>query len=56
MKPKPPCHTRAAEQARDLARLNAAADRLNTEMTEVLRFQADWPDEEEDRVSAPDLH
>jgi hypothetical protein len=37
MKPKPPRHTRVAEQARDL------------------RFQAAWSDEEEDRVSAPDL-
>lgn len=37
---------RAAEQARDLERLNAAADRLNTEMAEVLRFQAPWPEDE----------
>jgi len=37
---------RAAEQAGDLERLNAAADRLNAEMADVLRFQAPWPDDD----------
>ena len=37
---------RAAEQARDIQRINAAADRLNAEMTEVLEFQAPWPADE----------
>jgi metal-responsive CopG/Arc/MetJ family transcriptional regulator len=36
---------RAAERARDLERLNAAADRLNVEMAEVLEFQAPWPED-----------
>lgn len=36
---------RAAEQARDLERLNAAAERLNPEMAEVLEFQAPWPED-----------
>jgi Arc/MetJ-type ribon-helix-helix transcriptional regulator len=36
---------RAAEQARDLDRLNAAAGPLNTEMAEVLEFRAPWPEE-----------
>ena len=38
---------RKAEQRRDLDRLNAAADRLNREMSEVLEFQAPWADREE---------
>jgi metal-responsive CopG/Arc/MetJ family transcriptional regulator len=37
---------RARAQARDLERLNAAAERLNAEMADVLEFQASWPDEE----------
>jgi hypothetical protein len=36
---------RALEQALDLERLNAATDRLNAEMGEVLEFQAPWPDD-----------
>jgi len=35
----------AAEQARDVQRINAAADRLNAEMTEVLEMQAPWSDD-----------
>ena len=35
-----------AEQARDLERINAGADRLNAEMAEVLEFQAPWPEHE----------
>lgn len=38
---------RAAEQARDVQRINAAADQLNAEMAEVLEFQAAWPDEDQ---------
>ncbi|MBI2074182.1 MAG: hypothetical protein HYT81_14300 [Gemmatimonadetes bacterium] len=37
--------SRAAAQARDLERINAAADRLNAEMAEVLQFQAPWPED-----------
>ena len=37
--------SRAAGQQRDLERLNAAADRLNAEMAEVLELQAGWPDD-----------
>ncbi len=36
---------RAEEQAQDLDRLNAAADRLNAEAEDVLEYQAPWPDE-----------
>lgn len=36
----------AARQARDLERINAAADRLNAEMAEVLEFQAPSPENE----------
>jgi metal-responsive CopG/Arc/MetJ family transcriptional regulator len=35
----------AAEQARDVERLNAASPRLNAEMAEVLEFQAPWPED-----------
>ncbi len=35
--------TREAQQADDVERLNAAADRLNAEMAEVLEFQSAWP-------------
>jgi metal-responsive CopG/Arc/MetJ family transcriptional regulator len=35
---------RAATNARDLKRLNRAADRLNAEVTDVLEYQAPWPD------------
>ena len=34
---------REAEQARDVERINAAADGLNAEMAKVLEFQAPWP-------------
>jgi hypothetical protein len=37
---------RAAEQAREIERINRVADRLNAEMAEVLEFQAPWPDDE----------
>lgn len=37
---------RAAEQARDIERINGAADRLNAEMAEVLEFQAPLPETE----------
>lgn len=36
----------AAEQARDIERINAASDGLNAEMAEVLEFQAPWPNHE----------
>ena len=35
-----------AQQADDVERLNAATDRLNAEMAEVLEFQSAWPDVE----------
>ena len=35
--------TREAQQADDVERLNAAAERLNAEMAEVLEFQSAWP-------------
>jgi metal-responsive CopG/Arc/MetJ family transcriptional regulator len=34
----------AAEQTRDIERINAAADRLNAEAEDVLEYQAPWPD------------
>jgi len=34
--------TREAQQADDVERLNAGADRLNAEMAEVLEFQSSW--------------
>ncbi len=34
---------RAAERARELARLNRAAERLNAEAADVLAYQAPWP-------------
>jgi len=37
---------RAVEQARDVECINAAADRLNAEMAEVLEFRAPWPETE----------
>lgn len=37
----------AAEQARDIERIDAAADRLNEEMAEVLEIQAPWPEGDE---------
>ena len=37
---------RAALEARDIDRINAAADRLNAEMADVLEFQAPWADED----------
>ncbi|MSR21402.1 MAG: hypothetical protein EXR91_10595 [Gemmatimonadetes bacterium] len=37
---------RETQQADDVERLNAAADRLNAEMAEVLEFQSAWPDAE----------
>lgn len=36
----------AAEQARDIERINAAADRLNAEAADVLEYQAPWWDAE----------
>ncbi|HKY61059.1 MAG TPA: ribbon-helix-helix protein, CopG family [Gemmatimonadota bacterium] len=36
---------RAATNARDLKRLNRAAGRLNAEASEVLGYQASWPEE-----------
>ena len=38
----------AAAQARDLERLDAAADRLNAEMSEVLALQSPWDPEHEE--------
>ena len=35
----------AAEQRRDLERINAAADRLNAEAEDVLEYQAQWSDD-----------
>ena len=35
----------AAVQARDLERINAAADRLNADALDVLEYQAEAPDE-----------
>jgi len=37
---------RAAAQARDIERINAAAGRLNAEAEDVLEYQAPWPDDE----------
>jgi metal-responsive CopG/Arc/MetJ family transcriptional regulator len=37
---------RAALEAQDIASINAAADRLNAEMADVLEFQAPWTDED----------
>ena len=37
---------RAAEQAADIERINAAADRLNVEAEDVLEYQAGWPGDE----------
>ncbi|HEV8382748.1 MAG TPA: hypothetical protein VGQ29_14260 [Gemmatimonadales bacterium] len=34
---------RAAAQARDIERINAAAGRLNAEAEDVLEYQAPWP-------------
>jgi len=34
---------RRATEARDVERINAAADRLNADMAEILEFQAPWP-------------
>lgn len=36
---------RAAEQAKDLERINAATDRLNVEAEDVLEYQAPWAEE-----------
>jgi metal-responsive CopG/Arc/MetJ family transcriptional regulator len=36
----------AAQQRQDVELLNAAADRLNAEMAEVLEFQAAWPEDD----------
>ncbi len=35
-----------AGQARDLERINAAAEELNAEMARVLEFQPPWPEHE----------
>ena len=35
---------RAASEASDIERINAAADRLNAEIAEVMEFQAPWTD------------
>lgn len=37
---------RAAQQERDIARINAAADRLNAEAQDVLEYQAPWADDD----------
>lgn len=39
---------RAAERARELARLNRAADRLDAEATDTLAYQAPLPEESND--------
>jgi metal-responsive CopG/Arc/MetJ family transcriptional regulator len=36
---------REATNARDLKRLNRAADRLNAEAADVLEYQAPWPED-----------
>jgi metal-responsive CopG/Arc/MetJ family transcriptional regulator len=36
---------RVAREAADLERIDAAADRLNAEMAEVLELQAPWSDD-----------
>lgn len=36
---------RAEAQARDIERINAAADRLNAEAEDVLQYQAPWPED-----------
>ena len=36
---------RAVTNARDLKRLNRAADRLNAEVVDVLEYQAPWPED-----------
>ncbi len=36
---------RAAEQARDVERIDAAAERLNAEAEDVLGYQAPWPED-----------
>ncbi|MGH7587863.1 MAG: ribbon-helix-helix domain-containing protein [Gemmatimonadota bacterium] len=38
-------YARAAANARDLKKLNRAADRLNAEVADVLEYQAGWPEE-----------
>ncbi len=42
---KPP-QGQVAAQAIGIERINAAADRLNAEAEDVLKYQAPWPDEE----------
>lgn len=37
---------KAAREAKDVELINAAADRLNAEMAEVLEFQSSWPNED----------
>jgi metal-responsive CopG/Arc/MetJ family transcriptional regulator len=37
----------AAEQKRDIERINAAAESLNAEAEDVLEYQAPWPEEGE---------
>lgn len=37
---------RAEAQARDIERINAAADRLNAEAEDVLEYQAPWGNDE----------
>ena len=45
---------RATEQAKDVDRINAAADRLNAEAEDVLEYQAAWPEEEQRAERQPD--
>ena len=40
---------REAAQARDVERINAAAERLNADMAAVLELQAPWPEEDRER-------
>jgi len=38
--------TRRAAQERDVERINAAAERLNADMADVLGLQAPWPEDQ----------
>jgi hypothetical protein len=43
----------AAQQKRDIERINAAAHRLNAEAEDVLEYQAPWPENASDADDAP---
>jgi 3-hydroxyisobutyrate dehydrogenase-like beta-hydroxyacid dehydrogenase len=45
---------RRAEQAKDIERINAAAQRLNAEAEDVMEYQAPWSEEEPTGERHPD--